>query len=80
VRNNRVRGVLPDGTGAAYAINNFSTGRFVVQGNDVIGNGATGSFGIVCVDIYGSAEDNEINGFDDSLHNCSDDGENTIHP
>ena len=80
VENNRIRGVLPDGTGAAYAINNFSTGRIVLRGNDAIGDGATGSFGIVCVDIYGSAEDNDINGFDNALYNCSDDGDNTVHP
>jgi hypothetical protein len=80
VENNRVRGVLADGAGAAYAINNFSTGRIVLRGNDVLGDAATGSFGIVCVDVNGSAENNEINGFDTALHNCSDDGDNTVHP
>ena len=80
IENNRVRGLLGDGTGVAYAINNFSTGRIVLRGNDVIGDAAPGSFGIVCVDIYGSAEDNDINGFETALHNCSDDGDNTVHP
>ena len=80
VENNRIRGVLADGTGVAYAINNFSTGRFVMRGNDVLGDAAPGSYGIVCVDVYGSAENNEISGFETALHNCSDDGDNTVHP
>jgi len=80
VNGNRVRGVIGDGTGVAYAIYNNSSARMALRENDVLGNAAAGSIGLRCVDANASAKDNTINGFATAISLCSDDGGNAVIP
>jgi len=77
---NRIRGVVADGIGASTGIRNDVGDRLTMRENDLVGNGAAGSIGVLCGKPTQRARDNTINGFASGLAYCSDDGGNTIAP
>jgi hypothetical protein len=79
ISGNRVRGILKDGPGTAFAIYNGSSGRITIRGNDLVGNG-TGSTGLSCSDSAAIARDNMISGFETGIAVCTDGGGNVIAP
>jgi len=84
VKDNRVRGLTPAGTGNAIGILFSSANRFVLAGNDVVLNGAgsqASSMGLYCIaDSKGRVLDNVIAGFDTGIVNCGNAGNNDISP
>jgi hypothetical protein len=80
INGNRVRGLVPDGTGHATGIENLVSGRAIFRNNDLVGNGGGSGIGILCSDANGLAIDNTINGFATGLDTCSNDGGNVIAP
>jgi hypothetical protein len=76
---NNVRGLLPAGTGKAYAIDGDQSGRVIIRNNDLVGNGSAGSFGIWC-GAKGIARNNVTNGFETGVLNCVDGGGNAALP
>jgi len=80
VSGNRVRDVIKDGTGIAYGIFNASSGHLDLRDNFMVGDGSTGSVGLLCSNSNGSARDNTIDGFDTALQACTDSGGNVTIP
>ena len=81
VTGNRVRGLVPDGTGASFGIFNLNSERITMRSNDVHGNGALGSVGFRCTTgTIGNALDNVINRFETGMTNCVDAGGNVVNP
>ena len=77
---NGVRGLLKDGSGHAYGIYNSSSGRLSVRDNDVVGDGAAGSTGVLCSTANGSVRDNMISAFGTAIDTCTDSGSNDVLP
>lgn len=77
---NAVRGVTPDGAGAATGIRNDTSGRLAIRDNDISGTGIFGSVGLRCSTTSSRARDNTINGFVTGLDSCGDAGGNDITP
>jgi hypothetical protein len=75
---NRVRGVVGDGSGITYGIQNAFAGRITLRDNDVTGpgNGA----GLGCSDSNGLAKDNVVKGFASGISGCTDVGGNIVKP
>jgi nitrous oxidase accessory protein NosD len=71
ISGNSVRGVVKTGTGIAFGIYNFSSGRITLRNNDVVGDGSAGSTGLICSDAQGRARDNGINGFATGIQGCT---------
>ena len=67
---NRVRGLVPAGTGTTRGINNQDNGRIAVRGNDVTGHGGAG-VGIYCTFPTGSALGNVVGGFSTGISGCT---------
>jgi hypothetical protein len=90
VAGNHVRQLVSDGSGSGGATlgiyNNASgtSGRVTFRGNDVVGDGSTGSQGITCTGIVdttnGRMKENVMSGFATGNVGCSDDGGNVIVP
>jgi hypothetical protein len=82
ISRNRVRGVVKDGPGTAYAIANYNYGNgpLILRGNDLVGDGNAGSTGIWCAGANCHAKDNVISGFGTALSNCGNNGGNVIKP
>ncbi|WP_167285318.1 right-handed parallel beta-helix repeat-containing protein [Marilutibacter alkalisoli] len=78
ITGNRVRGLVPAGAGAARGIYDLQAGRAIVRGNDVQGNGGSGSVGVHCSNNKGTARDNLIAGFETGIQNCLASG-NTVN-
>ncbi|HEY0660616.1 MAG TPA: hypothetical protein VGD21_04750 [Lysobacter sp.] len=70
IAGNRVRGLVPSGTGTVHGINNQENGRISIRANDVTGNGGAGT-GIFCTFPIGSALSNVISGFSTGLSGCT---------
>jgi len=79
ISGNRVRGVLKDGTGLAYAIYNAAGDKVVLSNNEVIGDSSANSTGLSCDAGGYTAKGNVINGFATGIALCSDGG-NVIKP
>jgi hypothetical protein len=77
---NGIRGVTKDGAGAVMGIYNESTGRLIITGNHLVGDGSPNSLGIFCVGANGSAKENVISGFAGALDTCVDSGGNSVIP
>jgi hypothetical protein len=80
ITGNRVRGVVPGAGAASYGINNVTSDRLLMRGNELSGTGLAGSFGLKCANGHGRARDNVINGFVTALSACTNDGNNVIVP
>lgn len=78
VAGNRVRGLVPSGTGLAYGIFNYNSGRMVIRENDVQGTALPGSIGIRCISTEATARDNVVAGFATPLDSCTSSG-NTLN-
>jgi hypothetical protein len=70
IAGNRIRGLVPSGTGTVHGINNQENGRISIRENDVTGNGGAGT-GIFCTFPRGSALGNVISGFSTGLSGCT---------
>jgi hypothetical protein len=80
ITGNRVRGVVAGVGMTSYAVNNNTSGRLLMRGNELGGTGAAGSYGLRCASSQGRARDNVINGFATALSQCANDGNNVIVP
>ena len=78
ISGNRVRGLVPLGSGTARGIYNLNSGRISLVGNHVIGDGSAGSTGLRCQNSGGSTKDNIVNGFDTGIDTCTNNGGNVI--
>jgi parallel beta-helix repeat protein len=76
---NGVRGVLGASGGAAWGIENFSSGRVTLRDND-LQSSTTSSTGLYCSDSTGRSMDNTISGFNTASQNCGDAGGNNVLP
>jgi len=76
INGNRVRDLLRDSGKGAYGILNSASGRLVMRDNDLVGDGATATFGIVCSNTAGRAKNNVIDGFATTISGCGDAGTN----
>jgi hypothetical protein len=76
---NRVRGLVPGGTGASHGIYNTNSTRVIVRSNDVVHAPGAGTTGIRCTNSQGRAIDNVVLGFVTSVSGCTDDG-NVLAP
>jgi hypothetical protein len=79
VNGNRIRSLVPDGTGIATGISNSRAGRVIMRNNDLIGVTSAGSVGVACTNSIGNAKDNVISGFATAIDTCTDSG-NAIIP
>ena len=70
IAGNRIRGLVPSGTGTVRGINNQDNGRISIRDNDVSGNGGAG-IGVYCTFPRGSALSNVISGFATGLSGCT---------
>jgi hypothetical protein len=77
---NGVRGLLKDGAGHAYGIYNSNSGRISIRDNDIVGDGAVDSTGVLCATATGSARDNVISSFGTAIDTCLDSGGNSVIP
>jgi hypothetical protein len=77
VSGNRVRGLVGDGYGSAYANYNLLSARVSVHNNDFIG---PATLALHCFSSDGSYRDNLISGFAAADDNCTDGGGNAIVP
>jgi hypothetical protein len=73
---NRIRGLVAGGSGVVRGIDNVDSGRVVLDGNNVVGDGAAGSIGIRCSSDHGRARDNVAIGFGNGIATCGDSGGN----
>jgi hypothetical protein len=80
ITGNRIRGVVPGAGAASYGVNNSTSDRLLMRGNELSGTGLAGSFGLKCANGHGRARDNVINGFVTALSACTNDGNNVIVP
>jgi nitrous oxidase accessory protein NosD len=80
ISGNRVRGVIPDGTGLAYGVWLFYSNHIALRNNDVVGTAIAGSIGLRCESATGHARDNVLIGFAIGIDTCSNDGGNVIAP
>jgi hypothetical protein len=83
ISDNRVRGLTPAGTGAAFGILFSSSGRFQLAGNDVVAkaDSTQSGFGLYCnADSKGRAKGNVVAGFGTGIANCGDAGDNDVTP
>jgi len=81
VSGNRISGLIADGTGLAWGIRMNINSHFFLTGNQLIGDGSTGSLGLSCINAgEGRAKDNMITGFDTGVSNCGDAGGNDVSP
>jgi hypothetical protein len=78
IRDNIVRGLVPTGTGTAYGIYVYAgSGEApMLRGNDVTGPGIARSYGLICLDVTGPAQDNFVTGMARSYYGCTDAGRN----
>lgn len=82
VRGNRIRGVRrTSGTGIFLGgiRNDANSGRMILRGNSIVGDGAAGSVAIECDDVTDRTKNNVIKGFATAVAGCSNDG-NVIKP
>jgi parallel beta-helix repeat protein len=70
---NRVRGLASAGSGSVHGIYNLNSGRTIVRGNNVQGNGSgvVGSTGIRCFSNQATARDNVVHGFATPVDTCA---------
>jgi parallel beta-helix repeat protein len=81
ISGNDVGGLVHDGiSGVIYGIISNSTGHIILRGNNVSGDGSTGSYGLSCNDSLGTAKDNVTTGFATAIQLCSDAGGNYDNP
>jgi hypothetical protein len=71
ISGNRVRGLVKTGTGLAYGIYNFGSGRITMRNNEVVGDGSAGSVGVYCDSPQGRVTGNVIGGFATAINLCS---------
>jgi hypothetical protein len=77
---NGVRGLVPDGTGAANGIYAASATRVSIRDNDIDGNGGASSIGLHCTTSGSHARGNLSVNFTTGLDLCTDDGGNVTTP
>jgi len=75
---NGISGLLGDGSGTAYAIENNSSDRISIRNNNLVGDGGSGSVGMICTSSSGRAKDNVVSGFFLAIGGCGDAGGNTV--
>lgn len=75
ITGNRVRGLVPVGTGMAYGIYNDDSGRIILRENDVARGGNLDGVGIQCYSAQSTARDNVVSGFSAPIVNCLSDGD-----
>ena len=80
ILDNGVRGLVPDGSGAALGIDNVNSGRLVIAGNHVVDQTSSGTIGLACTILNSRAKDNVIDGFSVGISVCGDAGGNDITP
>ena len=80
ITGNRIRGLAPGPGASSYGVNNNTSNRLLMRGNEVTGTGLAGSYGLRCSSSNGRARDNVINGFTTALSVCANDGANVIVP
>lgn len=82
---NTVRGLKPDGTGYAGAIEDLDATRVAIRDNEMAGNGAPGE-GVFCNNSTGKSVPtdrvlgNVIAGYRIGIQDCGDAGENDVSP
>lgn len=76
---NRIRGLVPSGTGPAFGILDVSTGHSVIRDNIVQGMGVSGSVGIQCGSASITSRDNVIAGFALAVDGCTSSGD-SVNP
>lgn len=76
---NRIRGLVPSGTGPAFGILDFTTGYSVIRDNIVQGMGMSGSIGIKCNSASATSRDNVVAGFDLAVDGCTSSGD-SVNP
>ena len=77
---NRVRGLVPGGTGTTFGLIATSSNRLEVRDNAFVGDGSVNSAGVKCDAANGNVHNNTINLFETAIVNCNDDGGNIVHP
>jgi len=80
ISGNRVRGVVKNGIGVAFGIDNFNSGRITLRNNDVVSTNNTGSFGMRCSNGNGRAMSNHVSGFVNTIVDCTVGAGNEIQP
>lgn len=76
IRDNMVRGLVRSGSGAAYGVYALSGNGPKLLGNDVTGPSTSNSYGLICLDGTGFAQDNFVTGVARGYYGCTDAGDN----
>jgi len=79
ISDNRLSGILKDGTGSTFGIFNDVSGRVIMTGNHLVGDGSSGTTGLRCDSGNETSSGNVISGFATGS-GCPDDGGNVIKP
>jgi len=81
IKGNRVRGLMPLGSGVPYGIYSDNSGREIIRSNDVQGPGPGVAFGlgVRCTSAAATARDNVIAGFATGISGCSS-SSNYVNP
>lgn len=81
ISGNRIRGLVPDGTGQASGIESNTEDGLVIVDNVLYGNGENDSIGIYCLSLPDSAiSGNIIFDFGFPVWGCTADSDNSIKP
>ena len=80
IEGNRVRGVMPDGTGKGWGVYTPTSTRLSLSNNEVIGDGVSSVTGFECNGSGDRARNNVLNGLSTAMNSCGDAGGNDITP
>jgi hypothetical protein len=77
---NRIRGIVPSGTGPSFGIIDFTSGSSVIRDNIVQGSGLPSSTGIFCNTGATLSKDNAVAGFEVAVDRCTSHGDSVPGP
>ena len=80
IADNRIRGLVSDGTGDMYGVLTTLASYITVRGNDLVGDGSATSVGISCAGSNAVTRDNAISFFGTGNYACNDHGGNVVKP
>ena len=77
---NRIRGIAPTPGRQAFGIYTASVARLTIRGNQIVGTGLVGSYGIYCGNDLASAAQNQVAGFETGIAQCHGLTNNWVNP
>ena len=63
-----------------YGIDTVLAGRISLRGNDIVGDGTAGSYGLKCFGAQPVTRDNAVSRFETGSASCGDAGGNVYNP